>query len=84
MSDLFERNICRNKVSIGGLNPVVQFWLFMMHTTKFIVSFLKRCFDPMLNFLDLFYIHFRSFQAKIQILQQNNVKNVHPVSGAGI
>ena len=32
----------------------------------------------------IFLVHFRSFQANITIFTSNNVKNVHPVYGAGI
>ena len=32
----------------------------------------------------LFFVYFRPFKQTLQILQQLNVKKVHPVSGAGI
>ena len=43
------------------------------------MSFLKKWTNP-----GLFFIYFRLFKHKSQFLQQINVKNVHPVYGAGI
>ena len=47
------------------------------HATRFI-SILKMG-NP-----GLFFAYFRLFKQKLQFLQQINVKNVHPVYGAGI
>ena len=32
----------------------------------------------------IFFVYFRLFKQMLQFLQQYDVKNVHPVSGAGI
>ena len=43
------------------------------------IIFLKKWANP-----GLFFIYFRLFKHTLQFLQQINVKNVHPVYGAGI
>ena len=34
--------------------------------------------------MGLFFIYFRLFEKTLQVLQQINLKNIHPVFGAGI